>query len=100
MRSYFLQKSPSLLFVSHLVSELLGCTLVAFGVPMLINPVGLFISLHLGCMGALFSLCCLDGAVEDFSEQGRLKGLEKYKMYLPAWFMAIGLDPDLDAHQL
>lgn len=90
---------PELLFVSHLGSELLGCTLAAFGVALLINPVGLFISLHFGCVGALFSLCCLVGAVVLFSEQGRLKGLEKYNMYLPAWFMAIRLYPDLGAHQ-
>lgn len=73
--------------------------MVAFGVPMLINPAGLFISLHFGCIGAFFSLCCLDGAVEEFSEQGKLKGLEKYKMSLPAWFVAIRPDPDLDGRQ-
>lgn len=97
MRECFLHSSLSLFFVSHPLSELLGCILGPFGVPMLINPL---VCLSLSTLAVLvsFSLCAV-WMVVLFSEQGRHKGLEKYKVYLPAWFVAIRLDPDLDGHQ-
>lgn len=67
--------------------------------PCLINPVLVCLSPSTSAVLVPFSLCCLVGAVVLFSEQGRLKGLEKYTMHLPTWFMAIRLGPDLGAHQ-
>lgn len=95
-RGYFLHNSLSLLFVSHLLSELLGCTLVAFEMAMLINCVVYLPPLWLYWCPFLSVLsgwsCCV---VFWTSQPQRPWEVQN----VPAWFMAIRLDPDLDGHQ-